>query len=83
MVARVVLKKAKTYSLGGRRFIKDVPQTIKGEENIVEYQNNAYFHVAILDGKAKKKQAKKPASSKPKSKAGKKKSKSGKAKLKK
>lgn len=88
MVARIVLKKSKTYSLGGRRWIKDVPQTIRGEENILSFKQNGYFHVTLLskDKDVKKKKAGKKKSSS-KSKAGKKvknkKSKSGKAKLKK
>lgn len=50
VIARVILKEARSYRQGGRRFIKDVPQTIKGEE-VTQYQNNGYFSVTILKGK--------------------------------
>lgn len=99
MVARVVLKKSKTYTLGGKRWIKDVPQPVRGEENILAFQQNGYFHVTILSkdkdkAKAvkavkavkvvrKKKEKKVSSKSKAKSKVKNKKSKSGKAKLKK
>ena len=49
MVARVTLRKAKTYNLGGKRWIKDVPQLVRGEEAVQEFQNNGYFRVHILE----------------------------------
>ena len=55
MAARVVLRKARTYQLGGRRWIKDVPGIVKGEELIKQYQENAYFHVSVLGGSDSKK----------------------------
>lgn len=50
VVARVILKEARSYRQGGRRFIKDVPQTIKGDD-VRQYLDNGYFHVSILKGK--------------------------------
>lgn len=46
--ARVVLKKAKSYTVGSRRFLQDVPQIIRGEEEIQKYETNAHFHVKRL-----------------------------------
>lgn len=60
MVARVTLRKAKTYNLGGKRWIKDVPQLVRGEEAVKEFENNGYFRVHILrDGSSEAKKAKK------------------------
>lgn len=56
MVARVILRGCKTYQFGGKRWIKDVPGIVKGEENIKEYQNNGYFTVKVLEGKKSKKE---------------------------
>lgn len=53
--ARIVLKKAKTYTLRGRHWIENVPQTIKGETEVEQYQANGYFHVTVLKHKAKPK----------------------------
>lgn len=53
VVARVILKGAKSYRLGGRRFIKDVPQVIKGDE-VTQYLENGFFHVAMLKGEVAK-----------------------------
>ena len=60
MLARVVLKKAKTYSLGGKRYIKDVPVRIEGEDQIRSFQENAYFSVTVLEGKVGKRKGKTP-----------------------
>lgn len=55
MKARVVLRGAKTYNLGGERFIKDVPKVVSGESKVKLYKQNAYFHVVELKSAAKKK----------------------------
>lgn len=52
VVARVILKGARSYRVGDRRFIKDVPQVIKGAE-VAQYEQNGYFHVAVLKGASK------------------------------
>ena len=54
MVARVVLRKARTYLAGGVRWIKDVPKIVKGADNIALYQTNGYFHVDVLETKTDK-----------------------------
>lgn len=46
--ARVVLKGARTYSLGGRRWIQDVPQIVHGEDEVKSFKENGYFHVTML-----------------------------------
>ena len=56
MVARVILRGAKTYQFAGKRWIKDVPGIVKGESNIKQYQQNAYFIVKVLEGKKSKKE---------------------------
>lgn len=63
LVARVILKEARSYRHGGRRFIKDVPQTIKGDE-VKEYLHNGFFSVTVLKGKEELEQP--SSSSKPK-----------------
>lgn len=50
VVARVILKEARSYRQGGRRFIKDVPQIIRGDE-VKQFVDNGYFTVSILKGK--------------------------------
>jgi len=57
-VARVILKKCRTYRVGDRRFIKDVPQVIKGDE-VDEYKDNGYFHVVMMKAKPADKVAEK------------------------
>lgn len=52
VVARVILKGARSYRVGDRRFIKDVPQVIKGAE-VAQYEQNGYFHVAVMKGASK------------------------------
>ena len=83
MVARVVLRKAMTYSLGGKRWIKDVPGIVKGESKIEVMKANGYFHVHVLKtGKPKsEEQTGSKKSNKSKGKGGSKKT--GKSKLKK
>jgi hypothetical protein len=49
-IARVTLKKAKTYTLGDRRWILDVPQIVRGEEDVLKYESNGHFHVKRLKG---------------------------------
>lgn len=49
VVARVILKKAQSYKIGGRRWLKDVPHTLKGSE-LAEYVNNGYFSVTFIKG---------------------------------
>ncbi len=67
--ARVVLRKAKTYQLGGKRWIKDVPMVVRGEENVAMYKSNGYFHVTMIKDKSEssEKSAKKKKSKKSKS----------------
>lgn len=48
-LARVTLKKAKTYALGSRRWVQDVPQMIRGEEEIQKYETNGHFQVKRLE----------------------------------
>jgi len=61
---RVVLREAKTYTLGGRKFIKDVPVVIVGEKG-EQFKLNAYFKCSTLEPKMKKvKKSKKTKSSK-------------------
>ena len=50
MVARVTLKGAKSYVLNGLRWIKDVPKILKGDA-VLEYQQNGYFYVHVLETK--------------------------------
>ena len=79
--AKVVLKKCKTYILPGdidsRRWIKDVPIVITGNEKVDAYTANAFFSVTRLKDLEDKKKKKKN-----RDKDGKKKNK-GKGKLKK
>lgn len=49
--ARVILKGAKSYNLGGKRFIQDVPVLINGEEEVKSFQQNGYFSVTMLKSK--------------------------------
>ena len=57
MVARVTLKKCRTYVTDGIRWIKDVPRVITGENEIKKYQLNGHFYVDVLR-KASKPEAK-------------------------
>ena len=50
---RVTLRESKTYTFGGRKFIKDVPVTIVGEAG-EQYKKNAYFKCSTLEPKLKK-----------------------------
>ncbi len=54
--ARVTLVGAATYKLGGKKFIKDLPKIVKGNE-IHQYKMCAYFSVASLSPKVKKVEA--------------------------
>ena len=65
MKAKVILRGARTYNLGGKRWIKDVPNIIH-DDAIKQYKENGYFYVVILksNGPKKKKGSKE---SKPKS----------------
>lgn len=56
--ARVVLKGASSYSVGGVRFLKGVPRVVSGKD-VELFKQNAYFHVVVLDEgkKAEKKEA--------------------------
>jgi len=87
MVAQVILKGAKTYTnpTDGKRWIKDVPQLVKGEEKIEGYKTNGYFYTHIIkkgdtDSEGKKSK-KKSSKNKSKSKGGKAKSGNKKTKL--
>ena len=51
--AKVVLRGAKTYTLRGKRWIKDVPQIVTDEGMLSELKSNGYFHVAILSQSSK------------------------------
>lgn len=56
IVARVTLKKAKTYLLAGQRYIIDVPKVVTAEESVIkQFEQNAYFHVARLKSEKKEK----------------------------
>ena len=48
--ARVVLRGSKTYNLGGKRWIKDVPIIINGKA-VNTYKNNGHFHITMLKSK--------------------------------
>lgn len=50
--ARVVLRGAQTYKLGGLSWLKDNPKTIKGEDKIRAFEQNGYFHVKRLASKS-------------------------------
>ncbi len=82
--AKVVLRGARTYTFGGKRWIKDVP-CIVTDDDIKQYRENGYFYVAMLQSsgsgskKEKASKRKKSSSKKAKPKSGAKK----KAKLKK
>lgn len=56
MRARVVLTGARTYTLGGRRWIKDVPGLVVDDE-VKLYQQNGYFRVHVLQSKSEKPEA--------------------------
>ena len=51
--ARVTLVGAETYKLSGRKFIKDLPKVIKGEQLIKQYRDCGYFSVSDLSPKVK------------------------------
>lgn len=57
--AKVILKGAKSYTLAGAKYIKDVPKIVKGEAAIEEFMNNGYFVVTHLESKVVKKKKKK------------------------
>jgi hypothetical protein len=57
MRARVVLKGCKTYVVGGKKWIKEVPKVIEGKGLIKSFQENGYFNVAVLKEKKKTKKA--------------------------
>lgn len=61
--ARVVLRGARTYQLAGRRFIKDVPQLVVGDDLVETFMLNGYFHVTELEPQVAKKKKKKKSSS--------------------
>ena len=52
--ARVVLKKSKTYNFRKKRWIKDVPQIITGEDEVKAFQENGFFHTTILKSSKRK-----------------------------
>lgn len=58
--ARVILKECRTYThpASGKKFIKDVPQIVRGEE-VQEYINNGFFKVTELESKTVKVKKKK------------------------
>ena len=67
MKAKVILRGAKTYNLGGMRWIKDVPKIVHGEDKVKEFKENGYFYVVMLKSKSdkKKKSSKKAGSPAP------------------
>ena len=72
--AKVVLRGARTYTLGSKRWIKDVP-CIVTDDNIKQYKENGYFYVAMLQSSGSQKMEKsrkklKSSSKKAKSKSG-------------
>jgi len=56
--AKVILKKATTYTLAGRKFIKNVPAIVKGGAMVDEFKTNGFFKVTELEPKAVKKKKK-------------------------
>lgn len=67
--ARVVLKGAHTYGIGKYSFLKDVPQMVKGEDNILLFEQNAYFRVVRLTEKVVSEPKKKESSGEKKKKS--------------
>ena len=57
--AKVILKKSITYTFEGKRWIKDVPGIVHGEETVKLYKANGYFHTVDLEPKKDKKDKKK------------------------
>lgn len=53
--ARVVLKRTKTYKLNRVRYIKNVPTTVRGDDQIKMFEKNGYFHVTRLKETSMKK----------------------------
>ena len=51
--ARVVLRGAESYKLGGHSWVKNVPRVIKDEKLIQSLEQNAYFLVKRLQPKSK------------------------------
>lgn len=52
--AKVTLTKGKTYSLAGRKYIRNVPVIVRGSL-CDEFKNNGYFTCTELDPKPAKK----------------------------
>lgn len=48
MNARVVLRGCESYTFNKKTWIKDVPQIVKGEESIKQFEANGYFIVKRL-----------------------------------
>ena len=42
--AKVILKKSMTHITGGRRWIKDVPHIIVGDDAVKAFEENGFFH---------------------------------------
>ena len=60
MTARVVLRGSESYTVNKKTWIKDVPQIVKGEESIKQFESNGYFLVKRLSppqGEGKKAEA--------------------------
>lgn len=62
--AKVVLRGARTYTLGGKRWIKDVPGIVNGDA-VKQFQENGYFYVAVLKSKDAKKTKKSKSDAEP------------------
>ena len=57
--AKVILKKSMTHITGGRRWIKDVPHIIVGDDAVKAFEENGFFHTTRLkDEKSKNKKNK-------------------------
>jgi len=63
MKAKVILRGARTYTLGGKRWIKDVPGIVNGDD-VKQYKENAYFYVVMLKDSGPKKKKEKEKQSK-------------------
>lgn len=72
--AKVVLRGCLSYSVGGRRYLKDVPVIVKGSSKIEEFKNNGRFYITDLESKEVKKKLSSSSGKKKKKKSSKKKS---------
>jgi hypothetical protein len=47
--ARVVLRGSESYTMNKKTWLKDVPQIVKGEEAIKQFEANGYFLVKRIN----------------------------------